>query len=264
VRKTVNKSIIDNPLILTILFHPRSAVPLASPTAGKTDGYFSVDDTVRLGYRFYRQPEDRVVILYFHGNGEIAADHDGIASLYHQIGASLLVVDYRGYGWSTGAPLVSTLLPDVEGIPDQLSDVLRSETGAKAPLFVMGRSLGSACAIHLAHKNPDTFKGLILESGFGDVQPLLSRLGLPLGPLKKFVQDPIANVSKMGDIRLPTLIIHGERDNLIPISNGETLYDACPAEGKRLVRIPGAGHNDLLFVGRNQYFTSIQDFISAL
>lgn len=237
---------------------------MSTSTPGKMDGYFPVDDDVHLGYRFYRQPDDRVVILYFHGNGEIAADYDGIANLYHQISASLLVVDYRGYGWSSGKPLVSTLLSDVEPIPNQLPQIVTTDTRDAVSLIVMGRSLGSACAIHLAHKYPGAFKGLILESGFGDVQPLLGRLGLPLGPLKKFVHDPIANVAKMGEIHLPTLIIHGERDNIIPISNGERLFDACPADEKRFVRIPAAGHNDLLFFGRDQYFNSIHEFISTM
>ncbi len=255
--------ILDNPLILSILFYPQPANPGGNRRPGVHDGTVPVEADVVLGYRLYVHTPTAPLILYFHGNGEIIPDYDGIAPMIHRCGASLLVIDYRGYGWSTGRPLVSTLLSDTEAVYRAMPEVLRQAGLSSVPLIVMGRSLGSACAIHLTHSHPDAFKGLIIESGFALTAPLLARLGLPVDVLSG-IPDPIGNVQKMEEIRLPLLVIHGERDTLIPISNGEALYRASPAEHKRIVSIKGAGHNDLLFYGIDQYFAAITEFLGDL
>ncbi|KAB2904555.1 MAG: alpha/beta hydrolase [Anaerolineae bacterium] len=254
-------NLLDNPFVLSILFHPRTDQPRYLEVAGKVqDGMIPVENDVVLGYRLYVHEPGKPVLLYFHGNGEIASDHDGIASLYHGIGASLLVVDYRGYGWSTGKPLVSTLLSDTEAVYNTLPDILKKANLSTSPLFIMGRSLGSLCAIHVAHQHPDFFKGLIVESGLAHILPLLARLGLSPHLLGS-IPDPIGNVSKMQKITLPLLVIHGEQDSLVPVANGQALYDASPAERKTILRIPGAEHNDLMFVGLHQYMGAIQKFM---
>ena len=254
---------IDNPLVQSILFYPRPDQAGGSVLPDTYDGTIPVEEGIVLGYRLYAQRTVAPVMLYFHGNGEIASDHDFIARSYHVAGASLLVVDSRGYGWSTGKPKVSALLADVQLVLDALPDVLQPAGLTDQSLVVMGRSLGSAPAIHLAHTHPARVKGIIIESGFAHAIPLLARLGLPANLLAN-VPDPIGNVRKMGEIDLPLLVIHGEEDNLIPVNNGQALYDASPASLKRIVRIPGAGHNDLLMVGTRTYFAAIQDFLSTI
>lgn len=256
----IDNLLMDNPLILSTLFHPRADKPRYLHAEGKIkDGTIVVDEKagIVLGYRFYLHEPHKPVILYFHGNGELASDHDEIAPLYHQIGASLLVVDFRGYGWSTGKPLTSKLLSDMEGVYKALPTIV----GDVAPVYVMGRSLGSICAIQIAHLYPDFFKGLIIESGIGHVQPLLMRLGLPVSLLGNF-PDPIGNVSKVEKLTLPLLVIHGESDSLLPVNNGQGLYDASPAEKKVIFRVPGAEHNNILYVGMKRYFEEIKKFIS--
>jgi alpha-beta hydrolase superfamily lysophospholipase len=252
-------TLLDNPLLLSFLFHPRPARP-GTHLPNVVDGTIPVEGDVVLGYRLYKYEPGEPVILYFHGNGEIASDYDDLADMYHGIGTSLLIVDYRGYGWSTGQPKVSSLVTDVEAVFAALPTVL--EGLGNPPLFVMGRSLGSAPAIHLAHTHPEAFKGLILESGFAQILPLLLRLGLP-AQLMSNLPDPIGNLDKIGEITLPLLVIHGERDDLIPVTHGQSLYDASPAEQKKILRIFGAGHNNLLSVGLQEYFTAIGDLLSA-
>jgi alpha-beta hydrolase superfamily lysophospholipase len=255
--------LLDNPLVQSILFYPRPDQTGGSVLPDTYDGTVPVEEGIVLGYRLYAHPAVAPVILYFHGNGEIASDHDFIAQRYHAAGASLLVVDYRGYGWSTGQPRVSALLSDVQPILDALPDVLKQAGLTDDSLVVMGRSLGSACAIHLAHSYPARVKGVIIESGFAHAIPLLARLGMPSYLLAN-IPDPIGNVRKMAEIDLPLLVIHGEEDNLIPVNNGQALVDASPASVKRFVRIPGAGHNDLLMFGAQPYFAAIQDFLTAI
>jgi hypothetical protein len=249
-------NLLDNPLVTSILFYPRRESPGGSEVPGAVDGSIPVHDEVSLGYRYY--PHDGPTVLYFHGNGEIAGDYDGIAPEFHRIGAGLLVVDYRGYGWSTGKPRASNLLSDVEAVHKALPDILKTEN----PLYIMGRSLGSAPAIHYASLHPETFKGIIIESGFAHAPKLLANLGLP-AQLFGNVPDPIGNVPKMKKLDLPLLVIHGERDTLIPVANGQVLYDASPSARKNILRIPNAGHNDLLYVGMPDYFAAIAELLHA-
>ena len=121
--------------------------------------------------------------------------------------------------------------------------------------------MGSACAIHIAHQHPDNFTGLIIESGFAHTIPLLARLGLPVESLGD-IPDPIGNIPKMQEIRLPLLVIHGERDGIIPVRQGQTLYDSSPAQHKMLLRVPHAGHNDLVAIAKGRYFNAIRHFVA--
>jgi pimeloyl-ACP methyl ester carboxylesterase len=253
---------LDNPLILSFLFHPRPAEPNTGRFENVIDGAIEVDEDVVLGYRLYAHDPGSPIILLFHGNGEVAPDYDDIAPLYHHAGASLMVVDYRGYGWSTGQPLTSTLLPDVEAVYQCLPGVFTEAALAGSPLIVMGRSLGSACAIELASRHPGALKGIIIESGFAHVVPLLTRLGLPMIDRVR-VPDPINNIGKMTLTTLPLLVIHGEDDSLIPVEEGQALHDASPATLKTIKRIRGAGHNDLLYYAE-EYFAAVEEFIVAV
>lgn len=247
-------SFLDNPLLLSTIFYPRPALPQEG-LRHAIDGRIPLDDGNMLGYRFYRFGTSWPTIVYFHGNGEIAPDHDGIAEGYRDIRANLLVIDYRGYGWSTGTPLVSRLLPDAELVLAALPLFIH-EQSISGSLFLMGRSLGSCCAIHLAHASPGTFRGLIIESGFATIGFVLVKLGFPAN-LARELKDPFDNIEKMKHIALPSLIIHGEADSLIPYEQGVQLYEACASPNKQLATIRGAGHNDLLMVGMRDYFAAI-------
>ena len=251
-------TLFDNPLVRSMLFYPRVTRPrfTDSPVGPICDGTIAVDETVALGYRLYRLGDKSPLIVYFHGNGEIAAEHDETASLYRRIGLSLLVIDFRGYGWSGGQANISTLLADMTPVYKALPGLLQRHEIANAPLFLMGRSLGSACAIHLAHEHPDGFHGLIIESGFTE----LLKLSIVPAAIGKAI-EPINSLQKMRDIQLPLLVVHGERDTLIPVDHGQALYDTSAATIKRIVRIAGAGHNDLLLYGLNAYFDAIPQFI---
>lgn len=255
--------LLDTPLILSLLFYPQPAQPGKSRVAGVTDGSIPVADDVELGYRLYTHQPGAPVILYFHGNGEIVSDYDDLAGEYRRAGASLLVVDYRGYGWSNGEPKISTLLPDVEQVHHAVPGILEKAGLGESRLFLMGRSLGSLWAIHLAHCYPDSYSGLIIESGFAQLFPLLGRMGLQVLPGRR-AKDPIGNLDKMKEIKLPLLVIHGESDLLIPFKQGQMLYDASPATHKRLLMIERGGHNDLLFRGAEEYFNVIAEFIREM
>ncbi len=256
----MDPSLLDHPLLLNTLFYPRAEEPHTSRVKNAVDGTIPVAEGVALGYRLFRYEDAPAVMLYWHGNGETAADYDEFAAAFRRAGASLMVVDYRGYGWSSGRPKFSTLLGDAERVGEALLDILRGAGLGGKPVLLMGRSLGSAPAIHLASQFPEQFKGLIVESGFGEVLPLLARLGLPVQAMGG-IADPIGNLKKVAQIEMPLLVIHGEIDSLIPVANGQALYDASGAAHRRILRVRGAGHNDLLMVAAEQYFDAVAAFI---
>jgi pimeloyl-ACP methyl ester carboxylesterase len=256
-------NIFDTPPIRSILFYPRKGVALTSPTRNMADGTIPVDEGVELGYRLVtNEDKSSPLLLYFHGNGEIASDYTMVSREFLDLGLSLLVVDYRGYGWSTGEPRVKHLIGDAEPIMKALPKIREQHGTIGERTLVMGRSLGSIQAIEIAHAYGYQLDGLIVESGFAQLPPLFARLGLPV-QWQANLPDPIGNLRKMTEITLPLLIIHGERDSLIPVANGQKLFDASPSDNKHISRIPGVGHNDLM-VRRDDYFGAMRSFLSGL
>jgi len=252
--------ILDRPDVLRALFYPRREDEFTPRSPGVYPVAVEVEQGVAVGGRLYLAGAHAPAILYFHGNGEIAADYDDIAPLYTRLGITLLVADYRGYGTSGGRPTASHLTSDAVTLFDQLGRVLADHGLAPGQLYVMGRSLGSAAAIEVALHRQERLAGLIVDSGFADTFALLARMGVRLQGADE-ARDGLSNAAKMGRIRTPTLIIHGEDDVLIPASDGWELHRSSAASDKRLVLIPGAGHNDLLWVGRRAYFDAIRALV---
>ncbi len=250
---------LDRPDVLRVLFHPRQE-NVSSPVAGIRRVSVEVEPGIFVGGRLYVAGETTPLILYFHGNGEIAADYDHIAPLYTRLGISLLVMDYRGYGLSDGTPTGSNLLADAVTIFEALDEIFAKPNLRPARVYVMGRSLGSASAIEAASRAGDQLAGLIVESGFVDTFALIARLG---GPNIKTdnSQSGFGNGAKIGQITIPTLIIHGEADYLIPPIEGQALYEHSAASDKHLILIPGAGHNNLISAAMEQYFEAIGTFV---
>ena len=206
---------------------------------------------VTIGYRLYpfrRRSAPRPVVVHFHGNAETVADMDGLVALYRGAGCSVLAVDFRGYGWSTGTPSLVTLTSDAAAIMHHLPKILRGAGLQGAPCVLAGRSLGSACAIELAARFERSFVGLILESA------VMSLLELPMvaealgGNLAASLPDPFLNSAKLARLKgLRVLMLHGLDDDLVPASQAETLFEACgvTAEQKELCILAGCGHDDL-------------------
>jgi len=258
----MNDWILDQPEALRVLFHPRREDEFGPRRPGILTVTFEVEPGLHIGGRLCPAGHNAPAILYFHGNGEIAADYDAIAPLYTDLGITLLVVDYRGYGASGGRPTASHLLADAIHVFEDLGDVLAEHNLAPARLYIMGRSLGSAAAIEVARHAGDRLAGLIVESGFVDTFALLARLGLLLqGADEEW--DGFDNAAKMETVQMPTLIIHGRNDVLLPARDGQELYRRSTAANKQLVLIPGAGHNDLLWVGRAVYLKAIRAFVGV-
>jgi len=248
--------LIDNSILLRYLFYPRRQH--SKLREGTFDLSVPVEANVDIVCRAYPAAADGPWIIYFHGNGEVVSDYDGIAPLYKNRRLNLLVADYRGYGASGGTPTFGDLVGDARKIFEHLA--VDFPAGLKPDQwFVMGRSLGSISALELAAAYPDQIGGVIIESGFISVAGLISHLGLPspgdLSGLEQFYRDLAAKIS------VPALVIHGERDSLVPLSQGRELFEALGSEKKEMVVISLADHNDIMFVDSHKYMSAIEDFI---
>lgn len=249
---------LDKPEMVRFIFYPRHWH--TNPPKNATDYVVPVGKDTTITCRFYVKDAESPTILYFHGNGEVVADHDSLAPLYNERGINLFVADYRGYGASSGSPSFSSMVEDAHPIFDAFLGVL-SDGGFSGRVFVMGRSLGSVSAIELASNYPDQISGLIIESGLASTVRLMTRLGFSRESLG--IQDPgFPNLTRIRTITMPTLIIHGERDSLIPFEEGRDLYDNAGAQSKRILVIPDGDHNTLLMEGMAEYFKAIEELVS--
>ena len=252
-------SLMDQPQTLQVMFYPRK--DYWPPPFGASDHFVLVDASISIHCRFYPCGEEAPSILFFHGNGEVVCDYDGIAPIYNELGINLFVADYRGYGASGGFPAFSTMIADSHAILKAFVEMLKS-SGYPDLLFVMGRSLGSHSAAELAARYPEQLRGLIVGSGFASMSRMWSRLSSRVDPnlLTKMIE---AQQRKIKSINLPLLILHGDWDTLVSPLAAQEFYEEVGSQDKKLVTIPGAGHNDIMLVGMEPYFSALREFVFA-
>ena len=252
---------LDKPEILQFIFYPRKDFFEISAADNVITDAIPVDKAVSISYCFYFSDKKQPNILFFHGNGETASDYKPIGSAYNQIGVNLFVADYRGYGRSGGSPTLTSMIEDARPIFEGFKVVLK-ERGFSGKLFIMGRSLGSASAVEIASHYQSQLSGIIIESGFANVFNLLGYLGFPLDALGIDVPEAPSSLSLIRKISLPTLVMHGEHDQIVPVEEGKALYDGIGAKDKRLLVIPGVDHNTIFMGGMEQYLRALGDFVS--
>lgn len=248
---------LDVPKALARIFHPRPD-PAGTPgrPVSERDAFVETPDGARLHARFWLNGLAAPVIVFFHGNGEIVSDYDEIAPLILDAGLNVVFAEYRGYGLSTGEPGVAALFLDSLALFDAVMQGLR-ECGASGSVLVMGRSLGSACALELAEKRKEEIDGLVIESGFAFTLPLLERLGLDPDALGLGEADGFGNLEKMAGWEKPLAVIHAEEDEIIPLADARALFKASPSTAKTFLAVPRAGHNDILLYGMDAYLDEL-------
>lgn len=254
---------LDRPEVLQFLFHPRQTAGPRGATASFEEIMIPVDGGHRIGACIHAAHPTGPVILFFHGNGEVAPDYDEIGPLFGRLGINFIVADYRGYGCSSGSPTVAAMMGDCHSIFDFVLD-WQAKSGFNGPRIVMGRSLGSASALELAATHGELIDGLVVESGFAWAGPLLRLLGVDPDRIGFDESAGFANVDKIGKVMHPTVIIHAEFDHIIPFSDAEALYEASAATDRVLVKIPGANHNDIFMRGLHRYLEAVASLAEKL
>ncbi len=247
---------LDRPEILRVLFYPRPDWSMSLNHRLAMSLMIPVAERVEVQAQAYISAQDAPNIIFFHGNGEIASDYQEMAPFFTDRGINLIVCEYRGYGCSGGVPTVSDMMADSLTIFDYLKRWFH-ENSFSGMIIIMGRSLGSASALEIADNHPGGIDGLIIESGFAYITPLLQLLGVDLAALKISEEQGIGNLSKIRNIDTPTLIIHAQYDHIIAYKEGEALFAASAAKAKKMLRIAGANHNNIFIAGMTDYMTAI-------
>jgi len=253
----------DHPDILSVLFHPRKDTFSNGVSSAITQVDVPVEQGQTIGAALHVTGKAAPTILFFHGNGEIVSDYDDIGEIFTKNGINFFPVDYRGYGRSSGAPTVSSMLRDCHVVFDYVKKWL-ADAGYTGKLIVMGRSLGSACALDLADTRAGEFSGLIIESGFAYALPLLRLMGVDTVRLNLTEEEGFRNMDKASRYRLPLLVIHAEYDHIIPFSDGQALFDRSPSKAKCFITIRGADHNTIFYHGFDDYMSGISMFLRNL
>ena len=258
----VKKSFIDNPTICDVVFHPRQTPIPQKLEADIKVLQFQISKYITIGGFFYLNNKDLPTILLFHGNGEIALEYQYFLDIFFECDVNLAVVDFRGYGFSSGEPFYSSLIKDAMPIYNEFYDWMHKNK-LRDSLFILGRSIGSVCASEIGAHNPDGLCGIIFESGFASIYNLMTRIFRVSGPeitpesLKEYSND-----TRIKKFKKPVLVIHGKADWIIPTEEGILIYKILPEiVEKNIILIEGAGHNNI-FSFKNEYITPLKEFIS--
>jgi uncharacterized protein len=221
-------------------------------------------DAVRLGTAdgetlagwYIPAPAARGTLLYLHGNGgNIGHRLDQIA-VFHRLGLNILIIDYRGYGASSGKPGEAGTYQDALAAWAYL---IQEKRHPPDRIILFGESLGGSIAAWLAARQ--TPAGLVLYASFTSV-PELAQTLYPIFPASRLARYRYDTRAALGSVRCPLLILHSPDDEIIPFSHGQALLTAAH-EPKRLVELRG-GHNDALLLSREVYAQAVGAFIRTI
>jgi len=180
--------------------------------------------------------EGKPVIVYFHGNGGALHIRVGRFRALTAGGYGLLALSYRGYGGSTGRPTEAGLLADAAAAYS-----FATARYAPAKIVLWGESLGTGVAVAFAVQHP--VGGLVLEAPFTSAVDIAAAV-YPFVPVRLLMLDQFRSDERINAVKAPILVMHGERDRVVPIAYGERLF-ALAREPKKFVRFPQGGHDDL-------------------
>ena len=247
------------PLLHSLLYFPARAIATTPAAAGLAfeDVGFETDDGVRLhGWWVPATAPAIGHILLCHGNAGNVGDRVAHVALLVAAGCDVLAFDYRGYGRSRGRPSEQGTYRDARAARTAL---LGRPGVERARVVYLGESLGGAVAVALARELPPA--GLVLQSAFTSIRDM-ARLHYPFIP-RSLVPDAYPTLRLIAELPVPLLVLHGDRDRIVPALHGEALFDAAPGP-KRLEILRGAGHNDLIAHAGAAWAQAIADFARGL
>lgn len=208
-------------------------------------------DGARISAIHLTAPNARYTILYSHGNGEDLGYARPRLEALRRLGFNVFAYDYRGYGTSDGRPSEGNTYEDVTAAFNHLTTKLDTPPER---IILYGASLGGAVAIDLAAR--EKVAGLIIESSFVSAYRVMTGAPVIFG-------DKYRSASKLPRVGCPVLLMHGTEDEVIAAWHGERLY-AVANEPKRLLRVEGAGHNNLSVVAGAGFGRAVQEFAQSL
>jgi hypothetical protein len=230
-----------------IIFQPHPSSYAKLPGLFK----FSAEDGTDLAGLYLPNPRAKHSVVFFHGNAEDLGDDMPWLQAMHDVGFAVLAFDYRGYGLSAGRATEEKIYADTHA----LMAYARNQLGVKSEnCVIVGRSLGGGPAVELAATTKVAGLGLI--SAFSSA----FRVSIPI---KVLPFDRFDNLSRIGAVRCPVLVIQGTKDDVVPFAHGHALL-AAAAEPKRAVWIEGAKHNDIFDLAGDRILRELVSFGATL
>jgi fermentation-respiration switch protein FrsA (DUF1100 family) len=221
---------------------------------GAQDVWLESAGGVKLHAWWIACPGSKLATLFLHGNAGNITHRARHAREIAAAGSSLLLLDYRGYGKSAGHPSEAGFYADADaGYQHLLARGLKPEQ-----IVVHGESLGTAVAVDLAARRASA--GVVLEAPFTSAREVAGEVLPLIGPLVVWSYNTRAKIPRL---RAPLLIIHGDRDEIIPFEMGRALFDAA-ATSKSFWPLPGAGHNDIVETAGPAYRERLRSFYQSI
>ncbi|MBU0985840.1 MAG: alpha/beta hydrolase [Proteobacteria bacterium] len=241
-----------------IVFFPErrlEATPKDYRLGSYEDVFFEAMDGTRLHGWFVDGPDNRAVLLWFHGNaGNISHRLHNLKKLHDALQIPIFIFDYREYGLSEGLISKKGTFSDAQGALRYLTDAKGFD---KSSILLFGRSLGTALAVDIASK--EKCLGVILEAAFTSTDDMMRRY-FPFFQPRSTATVKYDSIALIDRITSPLLFIHGQFDFTIPKEMARQLYDKARAP-KEFYEISGADHNDTYLVGGHEYFAVWQKFL---
>lgn len=234
----------------SLIFHP---TPLAQDHVFEFQQPFEElfldgNDQGRLNGIHFRAENPKGVILYFHGNAGELQRWGALTQFFVPLGYSVIVMDYRNYGKSTGPMSEKALFEDAE-----TWYAFAKAQYPQTPITLYGRSLGSTFAAYLG--STSEAKNVILETPFYSIADE-AKSRFPFLPVFSLIKYPFATHDFINDVKVPITIFHGTEDQVVAYKHGQKLFDHIEQNKKFFVTIPKGGHNNLIQFP--EYLTAIE------
>jgi len=245
----------------SLIYFPFDDVP--SPErlglSGVESVRLSTADGLSLGGWFFAHPAGGATwtVVVFNGNAGNRAHRVGLAEALRGRGYQVLLLDYRGFGANPGRPTETGLIEDARAAVAHLSTRDDVDPGR---LVYFGESLGSGVAVQLAALDPPA--AMVLRSPFTSLVDV-GRAHYPFLPVGWLLEDRFASIDRVGEMSVPTLVVAGDRDRVVPAEQSRRLYDRMTGP-KELVMLPGFDHNDPSLTDGPPLIEAVGAFLAAL
>jgi len=234
---------------------PERIPPAEAGLLGVSERILEAPDGARLVAWYGKAKPGAPTLLYFHGNAGGLAVRGPRIQRFMELGWGVFMLAYRGYAGSTGRPTEAANVADA-GLAYA---ALAREGVAPTSIILYGESLGTGVATRLAAEH--SAAGLILDAPYTSIVDVAAQ-AYPYLPVRYLLKDRYETAAVIGKVHIPLLILHGERDRVIPVAMGRELFRLAN-EPKRLATFPGASHSDI-YIDGNPALDVVRQWIGAL
>jgi len=241
------------------------------------DVWVTTSDNVKLHSWLFRAPlkhKEQPTLIYFHGNaGNISHRLPNIKDLVGSLNFNVLIVSYRGYGYSEGAPSEPGLKIDADAVLKYVHANATDLELDSGKVFGFGRSLGGAVACHMAFTSPQLLRGIILENTFTSIADMIDVVIPIFRPFKPLLKNKWDNKKIIDKINVPILFISGDSDELVPPHMMGALHTASTADSSATGKarnsnhqfhsVHGGGHNDT-WMTTSSYYSDLRAWVHSI